>query len=246
MARGTSFKLDGAVYPTKAAVKKRCQELLNRYGSGETINEFAFLYDLLGYHPNAEQKRGVGIKRFFTMIAAPYLTKCFGLERTDGTKTDFSFGQCTSPSSQFDNLKEAMRNAIRPSIEAFKLKWFIEHQNELLQVQCPDTKRWLLEHEAHVDHVAPTTFKALCQAFLMQKGIVLYQIEVVCKGDNVIAHEIADDNLRREWIAFHDVRCVLEVVSKEANLSIRKIASAAPIVFAALPNSLNGDILTTS
>lgn len=71
------------------------------YELGETINptDSTFLHELLPFHPEARDKIGVGIKRF-------YVDKCvhgttpFYIERLDGTTDHFSAKKCIDGASE--------------------------------------------------------------------------------------------------------------------------------------------------
>jgi hypothetical protein len=88
-----------AVFESKAKVTERCREMLKRYRNGQTINEqdSEFLSGLLERHPEAREKIGVGVKRFFKDPGPTrFTTDCFWLERKDGSKIDFSFKTCVA------------------------------------------------------------------------------------------------------------------------------------------------------
>lgn len=72
--------------------------MLQRYKDGEGINAFddLLLFELLQRHPQAHEKMGVGIKRFYRDRSPTHPSSCFHLERYDGTTTDFSYRLCLS------------------------------------------------------------------------------------------------------------------------------------------------------
>lgn len=74
-------------------------EMLNRYNKGVDISaeDSGYLSEILEYHPNSQEKKGQGVKRFYKDDSpAPNSnsTECFYIERTDGTVTDFSVNKC--------------------------------------------------------------------------------------------------------------------------------------------------------
>ena len=82
-------------FESKKAATKYFKTMRRSYKSGETISQqhSDFLLELLQYHPEAQTKIGVGVKRF-------YVDKCvhgttpFYIERLDGTYVHFSAKKC--------------------------------------------------------------------------------------------------------------------------------------------------------
>ncbi len=68
------------------------KEMLGRYRNKQDIAEedSRLLRKLLERHPDAQEKVGCGVKRFFKASAA-HGTECFRLEREDGTTVHFSY-----------------------------------------------------------------------------------------------------------------------------------------------------------
>jgi len=72
------------------------KEILNRYFLGDTVSnpEHAFLVAALSKHPEYEEKTGAGISHFTIEKAPDHGTRCFWVNRIDGTKIDFSYKSC--------------------------------------------------------------------------------------------------------------------------------------------------------
>jgi hypothetical protein len=72
------------------------KDMLKRYDVGDKVSpqDSAVLKDLLARHPNAVQKIGSGIKDFSVRMSGEFGSKCFWVNRTDGTTEDFSFKGC--------------------------------------------------------------------------------------------------------------------------------------------------------
>jgi Protein of unknown function (DUF3223) len=85
---------------SKKEASAYCTKLLASYNNGQTVNEqdAEFLSGLLKRHPEAGQKIGAGVKRFFKDSGPEpnYGTDCFWVEQIDGTKVDFSFKTCVA------------------------------------------------------------------------------------------------------------------------------------------------------
>jgi hypothetical protein len=85
-------------FRTKQVAMEHFREMLGRYSNSETVSEpdCTHLRHLLQRHPDAPEKIGTGIKRFFRDQTA-YPTDCFWLERKDGTTIHFSYNKCLGP-----------------------------------------------------------------------------------------------------------------------------------------------------
>jgi len=70
-------------------------EMLSRYQVDEIVNDLDSidLLELLRRHPHFDSKVGSGIGRFRAIIS-PDGSKCFGIERINGSIVDFSFIRC--------------------------------------------------------------------------------------------------------------------------------------------------------
>ncbi len=67
-------------------------EMLNRYDIGDKVSpdDAVVLKAVLAAHPEGEAKAGSGIFDF-SVRSGGFGTKCFWVNRTDGTTEDFSF-----------------------------------------------------------------------------------------------------------------------------------------------------------
>lgn len=67
------------------------KSMLHRYDVGDRVNvqDAVILKAALEHHPNASAKIGSGIN-YFSVRTADFGTKCFWVDRTDGTTEKFS------------------------------------------------------------------------------------------------------------------------------------------------------------
>ena len=74
--------------------------MLNRYDVGDRVSakDATVLAAALSLHPDAQKKVGAGIS-YFSVRSADYGSKCFWINRTDGTTEKFSYKSCVYPSS---------------------------------------------------------------------------------------------------------------------------------------------------
>lgn len=224
MAKRTKYVLGGREYPTKESVKKYCREILHGLNFNETVEDFDFLYDLVQHHNDVAEKVGCGITRFY-VGADSFNGRCFWLERTDGTTTDVSFIQCLASEKARGadaDLRAACRDAIGFHRTGFRETFFRTHADADGKIACPDTGELCSKDETHVDHKKPNTFHAIYQQFLTTYGIDPATVAVQSKGDGLIVNQLIDEEFRAKWVAFHNERAEYEVVSKTANLSLRR------------------------
>jgi hypothetical protein len=73
------------------------QAILHRYEVGDKVGaqDAEVLYAALGLHPDAAAKVGAGITHF-SVRSADFGTKCFWVNRVDGSSEKFSYKACIS------------------------------------------------------------------------------------------------------------------------------------------------------
>jgi hypothetical protein len=93
---GHKVVVGSQTFNSKSEALRFFSDMLGRYRDGEDISEIdsILLRDLLNRHPDAQQKIGTGVKRFFRAPSGP--TSCFWIEQNDGTPIDFSFQKCVN------------------------------------------------------------------------------------------------------------------------------------------------------
>jgi hypothetical protein len=217
-----TYAINGEKFLTKSALTERIKGILHSYKAGEYLNspDFYFMRDLLDQHPEAEQKIGVGVAKIFVDTAGMYSTKCFHVLRRDGTKTDFSYSECLAETSHKNKVRRAFRFSVDPYILDFKMQRFGNGE----KAYCPDTGEVLSLLTTHVDHVAPKTFDNLVSAFIEAEKTSFDDIAISPNLDNQVGDRLANQDLERRWIDYHNANAILELVSHAANLSIRKRA----------------------
>ena len=71
------------------------KNMLYKYELGDKVSpdDAEILTNLIAMHPESPDKIGVGIESF-SVRTADYNTRCFWVNRVDGTTTNFSFRAC--------------------------------------------------------------------------------------------------------------------------------------------------------
>jgi len=82
-------------FRTKTEANEHYRSMLSRYSKGEDVTgeDLKDLLGLLDEHPNHKGKIGSGVSRIY-VDTTKHGQSCFWVERSDGTKDDFSFKKC--------------------------------------------------------------------------------------------------------------------------------------------------------
>jgi hypothetical protein len=214
------YEINGIFFTSKKSVIRYVQEILGHYQDGEYISQedLEFMTSLLSYHPWSYQKIGCGISRMWIEKNEGYPTRGFWLERSDGSKTDFSFYQCLENAGLLKDFKKACRKAVAPFVIDFKNKFFKDNSNPI----CCITNRLINKNTSHVDHISPKTFDKILSNFIELYCIDVLKVKFTEHDDSKIGIEFLDKDLEKRWIDFHNINAELRVISAEANLRIEK------------------------
>lgn len=92
-------------FPSKGDATAFFQKMLHRYDLGDKVSakDAAVLSHLLAAHPEASTKIGSGIASF-SVRSADFNTRCFWVNRIDGSTEKFSFRACYSPRASVRQL----------------------------------------------------------------------------------------------------------------------------------------------
>ena len=200
----------------KKELTEKCREILYKTDFEiKDIDDNIFLISLFERHPEWNLKKGVGIKSI-SVISGSFNSKCFQINRIDGSTTDISFTKCISNPSKLSQVKKACRAAIRPEIIKFR-KDNVVYGNAI----CPFTKDPLYPDNTHIDHY-DLTFDEMFLLWSADKSIVQLFKLINDTKDNCFDTYFTDKEVESDFIKFHNQHCKLRAVSKFANLSILK------------------------
>lgn len=224
MAKKQPMIVNGESFATKKDLQERIRGILWSYRNGDTVNMFdaPFLTSLFQQHPDADQKIGAGIACIEVRRNPVYMnTQGFWIVRADGTETDISYLECLTPTSHAKRFERACRAAVEPDTIRFKELFFADATTTVKQ--CPFTGDQLSFVGSHVDHIAPLTFKRLVSDFIAWANLNIDNVQIDGRGvDGAIQDTFADDNLRSQWIDYHNEHAKLRVISRMGNLSHAK------------------------
>jgi len=83
------------VFSKKTDAVEHFKRMLNSYNLGDKVSlqDAKLLEELLKTHPEANEKIGAGVASF-SIRSADFGTRCFWINRIDGTTEKFSFRSC--------------------------------------------------------------------------------------------------------------------------------------------------------
>jgi hypothetical protein len=92
---GKPFTIGSLHFARKGEASAYLKAMLHRYDLGDKVSaaEEEVLRNALALHPDAAAKIGCGV-RHFGVRSAEFGTKCFWVNRLDGTTAKFSYKAC--------------------------------------------------------------------------------------------------------------------------------------------------------
>lgn len=209
------FVLGLQEFPRKKDAVSEVRRILYESAIGRPVGgyEAALLSAVLERHPAAAEKSAKGV-RGFTVRKIEFrpgiVQRCFFIRHPDGSETDFSFMVALGLAPCGPTVAAAGRHAIAPAVHEFKQKQF----NGADYAECAVTAERVGFREAHVDHAPPWQFSRIVTDFVHHHGIPPLHDE---EGLRTVFSDQADSE---RFVAFHDARAVLRVVSAKANMSM--------------------------
>lgn len=167
-----TYNIDGLEFKTKKQLEAHAKDILYSGTLNEPVTgpDLAFMYDYFKkMHVEFDMKEGCGLQSI-VRIKEPLYGKYrgFKLVRIDGSETDVSYilSNITKKNPVRD-LKNALRAAIEPQLNTYKLAQLAENPN----MKCPFTLEALYYGHSHVDHHEPTFDQLVCK----QSPIFIFQ-----------------------------------------------------------------------
>jgi len=210
-------------FESKKDAKAYCKNLLGRYRNNQTVNEedTQFLQSLLERHPDAVQKIGCGVKRFFR-AGTGVGTDCFWVERMDGSKTDFSYIACVDARSKslYQKFAEACRQSVQQQLDKAKEQHFDKHGDAQGKVKCEVTGELVGKDESHLDHKKPMTFQVIVHTFIIANNIQISSDMLSPSKDAQFVTTFVDKDIERRFQEYHAKVAQLRILKTSANLSL--------------------------
>lgn len=222
MPRGKPVELETRSFATQAEATGFFRAMLRRYEPGQKVDDGDAddLLALLQRHPEAAQKIGAGVAGF-RVDRAIEGTRCFYVQRKDGTGTDFSFGSCIKGKgpTRFQEVSSAFRREVRSAIHAKRDEIIRRLGDGSGRVPCAATGKLITREEGHMDHLPPMTFQVLVRTFLNARGLDLEAVPITERQDNQHSAQITDPELAKAFRDFHERTAELDFVAAGVNLA---------------------------
>ena len=229
------YLVNGEVFRTKDDLTARCRLILSSTPDATPVADEAaeFLLHLFQNHDEWPEKSTGGISYVSTQTT-PHGTRCFVLQRANGTAIDISFPHAIKliPTTRTASLlpqalrdfQNACRQVVRTGIFAFR--------DEALRRSsaCPITGEALTRLNAAVDHTPPDTFDQILFSFCREAAINPLAVRVLSVDVTVPA--LSDDRLSQSWRQYHNSTARLRLLSRLGNLQLKKTAVPWPDLWA--------------
>lgn len=199
------------------------KEILNSHRANKTIEgeTHDLLLSLIERHPEAEQKIGIGIERFYK-APTEIGTNCFWIERTDGSKTDFSYYTAVKAKgkSLYQEFAEACRSSVNEDLKRTKEEFFQKHGDKDGKVECEVSGNKIGIYESHLDHKKPLTFQVLVNTFIAANNITISREMLSTSKDAQFTTEFIDQEIKNKFKEYHHKMAQLRILNPKANLSL--------------------------
>lgn len=212
----------GQQFKTKTALKAYLKGFVDKMPFDQPLQGFdlELAFGVLDIHHGGQEKIGVGVS-WIELRESPWGNRELWLVRTDGEPIDFTWFKCMDGESPVRHYEhEALREAIRPQISAFRRRAFSSRN-----VVCAITGASLVnDPSTHIDHHRPL-FRDLADEFIDEEG-GQGSIHFGEPTDTSSAASMTDSDQSLRWQKFHADRAVLRAVTKQANLRRSKVLAA--------------------
>jgi len=196
---------------------EKFRSVLKKYSPNQFLeqNDFITVLELFKTHPSWKKKEGNGIAKI-QVIIDKWKNKNYLLHRIDSSTTDISF--IIAARGKSDSLKKKLMSACRNAIQQIileqkdKIKYGIQ--------QCPITNQILTKENTHIDHY-DLTFKEVFDKWIKNFDIQELQKKLNDSSKDLVVEDFfIDEEIKKNFVEFHNANTHLRPISTNANLSI--------------------------
>lgn len=206
--------LPSRLFKSKSEAIAYFKEMLGRYHDGEELNsnDDELLFELIQGHPEMEKKVGLGVKHFFCEKSPNHPTRCFHLERIDGTTTDFSYLSCISgnPPTLEQQFYDACRYSVSERLIQEKEALFKKAGGIMI---CQKTGDKITIQEAEYRHTMPR-FRDIVKDFIAEFNITITYDQLSHGSDMQYVVKFADQNIENMFKKYHREKSSLSMFKK--------------------------------
>lgn len=200
--RMSEYRLGINTFTSKEAIRKFVSVILHSHRPGDKLHgdEAQIISQLLTWHPDADQKMGIGIDYIF-IGKDDFNGPCFWVKRLDGTQTDFSFRICIyGDPSKYQQFCSACRAAVEDQTSKYYQPGF-------------DT------------HHTGTSFAKIVAEFVEFNHLDVENIQLQ-EGDGMMTRRFVDNNLASLFQLHHHQCAQLESIPRDMHKEITRAQKA--------------------
>jgi len=219
MPRRTKFVFGSLPFTSIKAVEMHARDVRARYPRGATIGapqDVGFLADLFACNVEAEQKRGLGIKRFYWSKSPDHPTDCFWVERVEGPPTDFGVAASIRRIGALN--RTSLRAAVQAEINAYRAARLLDTSTHFVSDY---SGRTYPVGEAEVDHVP--AFEEIVRRFCGERGIEVETMLLTRAMDGQSKPAWRSEAMIEDFRAYHRGFALRLVSSRENQSDIKRI-----------------------
>jgi hypothetical protein len=206
-------------FPRKKDAVARIREILHNTPLHQQLvgEDARLILGVLARHPRCNQKlaRGiVGLTVANNESDTGLSSRGFQIIRPNGSLDTFSYIRALAEKDLVGaSIDEACRYAVSESILDFKYKVF-DSQDD---VCCAETGKLVVFEDCDVHHAEPWPFKRIVNAYIEQYG----EPAVWKRENGDFGSEFVSEADAVKFREFHDVRAILQIVSRDAHCRLR-------------------------
>lgn len=209
-------------FSTKGAAQQQVKSILNSSLLGVALEgkSFDIINALLNRHPKASEKISSGVKSITVEDNGLASSRCFMVNRTDGSCIDFSYIRCFDGSLPQDiKFKKACRRSVAKNTVAFREEQFGDKTVNIKGAKSAISGEILSYENCHVDHTKPS-FNQIVEEFIAYYKIDVNQIETVELDKLIGSCAFVDPQLTEEFRAWHKERARLRLITIEEHKAV--------------------------
>lgn len=218
------YSLADKTFQTKAELERFIRGILFEYNNGRQVgsHDWPYVYAILERHPNRVVIEDCGIKRFLVQwLDNAGIQRRFIAIRNDDSRRDFTWRHVIRERTQMQRVHRVCRWLVRDQIDAFRRKAFASD----IALACPISGERITRESSHVDHIAPNTFQALVDGWLLSNGMTSDDLEVVPSREYQEPDRFSDDFIAENWREYHRINAKLRVIDAWTHRRLpRKVA----------------------
>jgi hypothetical protein len=201
------IEIAGLKFTGKKSAYTHVRNIVLAHSPGDVLTgmEDRLFRAVVEMHPRAEEKIGIGIKRF---IVDKALCDTLGVRfiRNDGSQDDLSIKKCFyGDDSPRRRVMRVMRAAVACDVAKLKAEWLEKygHGCQPGKMRCAISKKYIRIDKGHMDHIPPMTFEVIATTFMAHKGLTFQEIEFAESGLNkeLRMKSVQLENEFRQWHA---------------------------------------------